>query len=187
MNTPCSSQPARGCDDRDEPGSSAEGDVPPERTPRPAPETPDLAICSSLIGEQRIAMLREHVQQLLPLLPRAVARVDIAVIDDPAMTTMHAKWRGGETSTDVITFEASPDGPIDVDIAVCLDEAARAAERHGHAADDELLLYIVHGLLHCCGFDDKDNSAAAAMHIEEDRLLAAIGHERVYAPRGDTP
>jgi len=186
MNTPCSLQPPRGCDDQDEPGSSAEGDVPPERTLRPTPEPTGLTICSNLIDQQRIAALSLHIEHLLPLLPRSVTRIAIDVIDDSTMAAMHAKWHGIDTSTDVITFEASPDGPIDVDIAVCLDEAVRAASRHGHAADNELLLYIVHGLLHCCGFNDHDEQGSAAMHVEEDRLLAAIGHDRVYAPRGNT-
>ncbi|MDP6478962.1 MAG: rRNA maturation RNase YbeY [Phycisphaerales bacterium] len=187
MNTPCSSQPIRGCDDQDEPGSSAEGDVPPERTPRPAPEPTGLTICSSLLGKRRIAGLTEHVEQILPLLPRDMARVDISVIDDAAMIDLHTRWHGVDTSTDVITFEASTEGPIDVDIAICLDEADRAAQVHCHSADDELLLYVVHGLLHCCGFDDHDETTAAAMHAEEDRLLAMIGHARVYMTEDRKP
>ncbi len=187
MNTQCSSQPTRGCDDQDEPGSSAEGDVPPERTPRPAPETTGLTICPALLGQRRAAALARHVEQILPLLPRPAARIDVRVVDDASMIELHTQWHGLDATTDVITFESSGDGPIDVDIAICVDQADRAAASHGHAADDELLLYIVHALLHCCGFDDHDEKAAATMHAEEDRLLAAIGHDPVYSPRRRTP
>lgn len=187
MNTQCSSQPTWGCDDQDEPGSSAEGDVPPERTPRPASASTGLTICSRLLGEGRVAALAGLVTQILPLLPRDVARIDVSIIDDAAMIDLHTRWHGLAATTDVLTFEHVPTGAIDVDIAVCLDEAARAAESHRHSADDELLLYIVHGLLHCCGFDDNTDASAAAMHAEEDRLLAAIGHTRVYAPESKKP
>ena len=183
MNTPCTAQPNSGCDDRDELGSSTEGDVPPERTPRPASDPVDLTLSSTLISDERIAALRSQVHAVLAHLPRPVTRVGISVMDDASMIELHSKWHNLSTTTDVITFETSTEGPLEVDIAVCLDEAIRAATEHKHSEDAELLLYIVHGLLHCCGFDDHDDAASARMHTEEDRLLAAIGHDAVYAPR----
>jgi probable rRNA maturation factor len=183
MNTACTAQPSRSCDDQDEPGSSAEGDVLSKRTLRPAPEPIDITLSSTLISDERIAALRTKVCAILTHLPRSAARVSISVIHDEAMIELHTTWHNLKTTTDVITFEASTKGPLEVDIAICLDEANRAAADHEHSPDDELLLYIVHGLLHCCGYNDHDDDASARMHTEEDRLLAAIGHDAVYAPR----
>jgi len=45
----------------------------------------------------------------------------------------------------------------------------------------ELLLYVVHGVLHCLGMDDHDEAAAAAMHRVEDAVLTAIGVGPVYS------
>jgi len=44
----------------------------------------------------------------------------------------------------------------------------------------ELLLYALHGLLHCCGYDDSTDADREVMHTEEDRILEAIGVGRVY-------
>lgn len=183
MNTPCPAQPSRGCDESGEPGSSTQGDVPPERTPRPASDSVDITLSSSLMSAERMAALRAQVCDLLVHIKRPVARVSISIIDDDAMVKLHSTWHNLATTTDVITFESSTTGPLEVDLAICLDEANRAAVDRSHAPDAELLLYMVHGLLHCCGFDDHDEDAAAQMHSEEDRLLAAIGHDAVYAPR----
>ncbi len=181
MNTDCLSQPSRECDDRDEPGSSAEGDGLPERAGRPAPESKDLSIESSLLTQDQLALLRTRTATLLPLLPRDVARVGVRVVDDAEMIELHDRWHDKPSTTDVITFEANRDGPLEVDLVLCLDEAARASERRGHAADDELVLYVLHGLLHCCGYDDTSDTLATAMHQEEDRLLIAIGLQAVYS------
>jgi probable rRNA maturation factor len=71
---------------------------------------------------------------------------------------------------------------LDVDLLVCADEAGRQAELRGFTVERELLLYIVHGVLHCLGFDDHNETDSARMHAEEDRLLAAAGVGATYAP-----
>ena len=44
-----------------------------------------------------------------------------------------------------------------------------------------MLLYAVHGLLHCAGFDDHETAAFDRMHAEEDRILRAIGVGPIFA------
>ena len=43
---------------------------------------------------------------------------------------------------------------------------------HGWAAEDELLLYVVHGLLHLCGYDDLTDGARPVMRRRERQVLA---------------
>lgn len=118
---------------------------------------------------------------------RCVGRVSVRVVDDAEMSRLHLEYAEVEGTTDVLTFDLGSfdrgDGVmvLDADIAVCLDEAARQGAARGHSAATELLLYIVHGLLHCRGFDDHEPADAAAMHAEEDRILSAIGVGVVYA------
>jgi probable rRNA maturation factor len=187
MNTDCLSQPSRECDDRDEPGSSAEGDGPPERAGRPAPQPVDLGVESGLLSRDQCSLLRDRAAAIAPLLSREVHRIGIRIIDDQAMIVLHEQWHQKSTTTDVITFEASTDGPLEVDLVLCLDEAVRAAADRGHSVDDELTLYVVHGLLHCCGHDDTTEPLAAAMHREEDRVLVAIGLSAISAPTEGEP
>ena len=184
MNTDCLSQPTRDCDDRDEPGSSAEGDGPPAPAARPAPTTTEITIQSDHLASDRTALLQQRVAMIAARLSRAVARIGIKIVRDSEMCELHRRWHNQNSTTDVITFEASSAGPLEVDLAICLDEAGRAATSREHSADEELLLYAVHGLLHCCGFDDQNDRDATAMHREEDRLLQDIGLSPVYAAKG---
>ena len=92
------------------------------------------------------------------------------------MTRLHSQHSGIDGTTDVLTFDhGSDEQSIKADIAICVDVAHREATHRGHDLKNELLLYIVHGILHCCGFDDHDELSHQKMHQEEDRILNAIG------------
>jgi len=116
----------------------------------------------------------------------AVDRVSVLIVDDESMVLLHRRHLGIDETTDVLTFPASARGePLEVDIAVNVDEAARQSRGRYHPVSRELLLYVVHGLLHCLGHDDHDGEDAAAMHREEDRILDAIGVGATFATEDD--
>ena len=137
---------------------------------------------------------REFLTTILRVLPllRApggalalVARASFRIVGDAEMSTLHERHSKIVGTTDVLTFPwASPPEPIEVDVAICHDEAKRRAAELGHSVDREVILYAVHGLLHAAGFTDEATDAHAAMHAEEDRLLEAIGVGATFVKKG---
>lgn len=112
--------------------------------------------------------------------------VRVRVVGDADMIAAHEKHLNEATTTDVLTFDmadgaAAETRVLDADVLICLDEAERQASERGHAAHLEVLLYVVHAILHCLGFADHDEDAARAMHAREDEVLRAIGVGSVYA------
>jgi probable rRNA maturation factor len=107
------------------------------------------------------------------LLCSGVAR--IRIVADQEMAAAHRRLLAVPGTTDVITSNLGEPDQLDADLLLCLDEAVRQGAARRHAAREELLLYIIHGLLHCQGHDDHDPAEAAAMHALEDQTLAAIG------------
>jgi len=120
--------------------------------------------------------------------------VRVRVMGDAEMAAAHERYRGIPGTTDVLTFDLSeaPAGELaeagrpsprvlDTDILVCADEASRQAAARRHTHERELLLYILHGALHCLGHDDHDEAGAARMHAVEDRVLEALGVGATYA------
>jgi probable rRNA maturation factor len=107
----------------------------------------------------------------------ASGEVRVRVVGEAEMARLHGRHAGEAASTDVLTFDLSdgPGAPLDADIVVSADEAAREASLRGHAVEREVLLYVVHGMLHCLGHDDHDERGAQAMHALEDEVLEAIG------------
>ncbi len=136
-----------------------------------------------LLGSRKCAWVESAAAAVLEPVALFGGSVRVRVVDDAEMAAAHERWAGVAGTTDVLTFDLREhgEGPLDVDILTCADEARRQASARGLEPEYELLLYVVHGVLHCLGHDDKDDAAAAKMHAEEDRLLGAAGVGPVYA------
>lgn len=185
-----SGEPGDSTDQSPSSADSADSDIPPEPAASVDPQIDvmdDRALAGSPpVDGDRIARL---LRAAAALLDRSVGRVSVRLIDQHQMTALHHQALGDPIITDVLSFDATGPGatnrPIEVDIAVCVDVAADQAELRGHHVERELLLYALHGLLHCCGYDDHDASGFRRIHDEEDRILAAIGVGPTFADHGD--
>jgi probable rRNA maturation factor len=128
--------------------------------------------------------LNSYVSRALAAFNHPIARVGVMILDDARVAQLHQEHCNVAGTTDVLTFPQSKAGEtIVADIAVNADEAARRAAEFGHRIERELLLYVVHGLLHCAGYDDHDTAAYERMHAEEDRILEAIGVGATFRPQ----
>lgn len=168
----------------DESGSTR--DEPFERSPAGplgAAGCVDLLDPGRLLTPADLRWLRDMAARALAHLdPPPGSEVRVRIVADPEMADAHERYKAVPGTTDVLTFDLSaPGGPLDVDLLVCRDEAARQAAARGIPTVQELLLYIVHGVLHCLGHDDAAEADAAAMHAREDEVLSAIGVGPTYA------
>lgn len=111
--------------------------------------------------------------------------VRVRLVGDAEMSAAHLKHLGDASTTDVMTFDMA-DGKaeqtrvLDADVLICLDEAGRQSALRHHGVQLEVLLYVVHAMLHCLGYDDSTRAGSRAMHEREDKVLSAIGVGVVY-------
>ena len=94
------------------------------------------------------------------------------------MHELNRQYLEHDYPTDVLSFVLEFDETsksLDGEIIVSSDYAAREAARYGWTANDELLLYVIHGCLHLVGHDDTTPAAKRAMREAEVRLLAGFG------------
>ncbi len=97
-----------------------------------------------------------------PLL--SVSEIEITLVTDEIIGQVHADFLNDPTPTDVITFHHG-------EILVSLDTAARQATEHGESYEREVVLYMIHGLLHLGGWDDHEPSERDAMHRLQKSIL----------------
>lgn len=100
-------------------------------------------------------------------LPQRLAElpeITVSILSPAAMSRVHVDFLGIEGPTDVITF---PYG----EIVVCAAIARNNAARYGNSLDDEVALYMIHGLLHLNGFDDLTPAAARQMRNRQAKIL----------------
>jgi len=122
--------------------------------------------------------------------------MSLMFVDEPTIAELNARFLGGDGPTDVLSFpldeELPPPGrqpdqggrgpgapgePGDPpallgDVIVCPTVAGRQALERGIAADDEIALLVVHGVLHLLDYDHAEPDETAAMRRREQELLA---------------
>ena len=90
--------------------------------------------------------------------------VSILIVSDRKIAALHRKFMNESGPTDVITFQHG-------EIFISADMAGRNAKRFESSLTRELRLYIVHGLLHLHGFDDRDLRSARKMEMVQRKIL----------------
>ena len=79
------------------------------------------------------------------------------------------------------------DYPCDIDdegnlfvgsIAVCKKRAAEQAEEYGHSYRRELNYLLVHGIMHCLGYDHMTEEEKSEMREKEECILGKMGITR---------
>ena len=105
------------------------------------------------------------------------AKVTIAFVDNAHIHRLNKQFLNHDEPTDVLTFPSSPPGAkkLEGDIAIGMEIAREYAADRGHEVKLELLLYVVHGCLHLCGYTDTDDESAAEMRVKERQYLAQLG------------
>src|SRR6266566_3545727 len=103
--------------------------------------------------------------------------ISLAFVDNATIHQLNQRYLNHDEPTDVLSFPLSePNAKKLAGELVIGAEVARAqAEGRGHDVQAELALYVIHGLLHLCGHDDKKPAAARAMRARERHYLAALG------------
>ncbi len=100
----------------------------------------------------------------------------IAIVDDPTIHRLNREHLQHDWPTDVISFVfEDSDGNVQGEVIASVDTATRLAAAAGWNPADELLLYIVHGMLHLAGLDDISSEDQLEMRTAERDCLLAIG------------
>lgn len=141
------------------------------------------------------AWLAKQARHAVRLCKVNQAQLTLAIVADEEMADLHEQYTGVAGTTDVLTFDLSDHVEADAhgnatesltviegDIILCIDEARRQAAQRSHDTGHELLLYVVHGLMHLLGEDDHTEEDFHRMHAREDALLNQMGVGPLFDP-----
>lgn len=110
---------------------------------------------------------------------RLPVELSLAVVGAATMRRLNRERRGEDAVTDVLSFgPASAPARVPAldsgEVVICLPVARSQAKRLGHAWREELVVLLVHGLLHIAGFDHRRFADAGRMRRLEARLLKRL-------------
>lgn len=86
------------------------------------------------------------------------------------MRCINRRYLGHDYVTDVITFDL--EGAAE--LIICPQEARRNARAYKADLHQELVLYVVHGLLHLAGYDDHTEADIKRMRMQEAQILKKV-------------
>ncbi|HHT9108245.1 MAG TPA: rRNA maturation RNase YbeY [Candidatus Wunengus sp. YC63] len=118
------------------------------------------------------------------------AELNVVFTDNKRIKEINKTFLGHDYATDVITFAYHEpflhkvflnEITITGEIIISVEMAKKLAQKHDCATEGEIALYLVHGLLHLFGYNDKQKKEAKKMHQREGELLSALGF-RVPVP-----
>ena len=109
---------------------------------------------------QRCLQLRKQKRTDVLNLPE----VFVWLISDRRMALLHRQFLGQDGPTDVLTFQHG-------ELFISVETARRHARAFGNSLMRELKLYIVHGLLHLHGFDDRTQADDRQMKTAQEKIL----------------
>ena len=139
----------------------------------PVPEGPRLGLYDRQ-GQINldIGYVAKVVERAIPLCVKqaingsplvGLKQLEVSVVSEPEISEVHGRFLNDPTATDVITFDHG-------EIIVSADMAQEKAFGLGHSTEAELLLYVIHGLLHLGGYNDKSESEFEEMSQIQERI-----------------
>ncbi len=115
--------------------------------------------------------------------------ISLVIAGEKRIRLLNKKFRGIDKITDVLSFgneEAenkktknksikfiNPPGDVLYlgEIFICYPQAEKQARRKKHSAEQEIMILLIHGILHLAGFDHKKEYEKSEMKIIETKVL----------------
>jgi probable rRNA maturation factor len=122
---------------------------------------------------------------------------EVVFVEAEEIQTLNREQRQVDSITDVLSFPTldgirgralhKKEFPYDMDengnlfigsIVICRQRAREQAEEYGHSYERELYYLLVHGILHCLGYDHMTDEDKAEMREKEEEILGKMGITR---------
>jgi len=107
----------------------------------------------------------------------ADAKITLAFVDNVHIHRLNKQFLNHDEPTDVLTFPYTSPGAktLEGEVVIGAEVAREYAADRGHEVGLELVLYVVHGCLHLCGYTDTDDADSAKMRMKEREYLTKLG------------
>lgn len=105
------------------------------------------------------------------------ANLNVIYVNNDEILSLNKEYLNHDYYTDVITFslmEEDIKGKIDGEVYICVDVADEQAKDYKVSLTNELSRLAIHGCLHLCGYDDKDDDSKNKMRELENFYLGTI-------------
>jgi probable rRNA maturation factor len=130
----------------------------------------------SVCNRQRLlkvdtGLLKKIAQHTLTLVGAANDSLSIVLVGDKAIATLNRQYHHTDGPTDVLSFNY---GDETGELIISVEHARSQSKRFRSTPARELILYVIHGVLHLHGYNDFTPHQRLRMRRAERRLLTQI-------------
>ncbi len=115
--------------------------------------------------------LEEWLQSSMTTHSYSIRRVVYTFCTDEIIQGLNKSLLGHDYPTDIITLNHSRGASLRVEMFLGHQVILRNAKDLGLPFEEELCRVLIHGLLHCIGFDDISGEERERMRAEEEKFL----------------
>ncbi|MEM6470943.1 MAG: rRNA maturation RNase YbeY [Planctomycetota bacterium] len=134
------------------------------------------------------SLVRETVQTAAASLGYCQGEVGVRITDNETIRAINVRHLQHDYETDVISFPYHLDTAaktFEGELVVSLPFArSSVVAQDNWNVVEELRLYIIHGVLHLCGMDDRTPDQKQAMRQAESTVLSTLGLDVAAAMEG---
>lgn len=113
----------------------------------------------------------------------------VRIVDEAEAAALNATYRGKDYVPNVLSFPLDSGGSFDSgllgDVVICAAVVEREAAEQNKPPQAHWAHLVVHGVLHCCGFEHDSDDGARRMESLELRILADFGFPDPYTVRDE--
>jgi probable rRNA maturation factor len=91
--------------------------------------------------------------------------------NDETILGLNKSFLGHDYYTDIISFDYSSGNVINGEIYISIDTVKRNADVYEVNTAEELWRVMIHGVLHLCGYRDKNNKDRNLMFLRQEKKL----------------
>ena len=137
-----------------------------------------------------VSLLRQISRNLLrDVFAQREVELAVHLVGRKEITRLNETFLRHKGGTDVIAFDYRDEPESETlcgEIVICVEEALVQARRFRTCWQNEVIRYLVHGLLHLAGYDDRHPRARQKMKRVEDRLLKEVAGRFTLSQIGKT-
>jgi len=123
------------------------------------------------------------VHRILSLQKMSNAELGLVFVNNRRMRIYNNNYRQIDRATDVLAFPMREGFGGDLhpnvlgDVVISLEMTATEARRYARKEDEQLLILLIHGILHLLGYDHTESEAQAEIMERRERQL----FNRIYS------
>jgi rRNA maturation RNase YbeY len=92
-------------------------------------------------------------------------------VSQEELLEMNVNYLDHDTDTDIISFNYTSGESLRAEFFISLWAVERSAEEESQTIENECLRVIVHGILHCMGYNDRNSDEKSEMRKLEDNFI----------------